>query len=143
MICLLLARRLPNSIIIKFLPIWNVFFQNISKDMQQESIQSNCPFLWKRQNSNTLYFYLLFIVLSKLGYPNELIGVSWSVISWHKSRVPTKCSLVKNGIFAKMATKVACLLKNGLFGQKWPFQSFHKVCLVGALYAWCEMSEDM
>ena len=45
--------------------------------------------------------------------------------------------------FAKMATKMAYLVKNGRFGQKWPFQSFIKVCLVGTLYACHEMSEDM
>ena len=50
---------------------------------------------------------------------------------------------MKNGLFAKMATKMACLVKIDLFGQKWSFESFIKVCPVGTQYACHEMSEDM
>ena len=60
-------------------------------------------------------------------------------ISCNNYRVPTKGGLVIKDIFAKMAFQMA---KNGLFGQKWPFQSFFKVCLACTLYLSHKMSEQ-
>ena len=86
--------------------------------MQQESIHSNCSFLQKRQNIlNTLYFDLILIVLSKLGYLNKLICFSWCQSSqypqgavWWKMEYLLKWPQ-KWSVWSKMAG----LVKNGHF----------------------------